>query len=437
LKVEKESLGPARGALTVEVDQTEAETELESELAKMQQESALPGFRKGKAPMSLIRKRFAKALEVDIMHKRLYDYYEQALKEAALPEPVAPPDLEIQQFETGKPLIFKATVDVQPPVELANYEGLTVVRERVEIGETEVDMQIDRLREQQAVVSDDSGPASPTSLIEADLQELDTGMLPVIGHKREAVLIDLGKGSAQMSEKLTGIKTGESRNVMVPKPKTQENEEQKFDRWQVTVKSVKRKELPEINDEFAKSLDPNLDGVAGLRVAISKNLQAEIDGMSYHRMSHLLVHQIVDNTRLDVPDSMLNNYLDKIVADVKRRAQTSGGPPLDETLVRDRYRGNALWDLRWYLIRKAVAGKEGLSVSEEDVQQELERIAAVSGKKLKIVQATYADEKKRDQLEDDLIERKVLQLLVSKAQVIDRTLSYEDFFHKPEGEHQH
>jgi trigger factor len=437
LKVEKESLGASRWALTVEVEQTEAEAELESELVKMQQEANLPGFRKGKAPLSLIRKRFAKALEVDIMRKHLFDYYEQALKEAAIPEPVAPPDIEIEQFETGKPLIFKATVDVQPPVELANYEGLTVVRERVEIGETEVDMQIERLREQQAVVSDDPGPATPTSLIEADLQELDTGMLPVIGHKREDVLIDLGKGSVHLSEKLTGIQTGESRNVMVPLQKTKENEEQKYDRWQVSVKGVKRKELPEINDEFAKSLDPNLEGITGLRDAIRKNLQAEIDGMSYHRMSHLLVHQIVDNTRLDVPDSMLNNYLDKIVADVKKRAKDSGGQPVEETIVRDRYRGNALWDLRWYLIRKAIADKEGLNVTAEDVQQELERMAAVSGKKLKIVQATYADEKKRDQLEDDLIERKVLQLLVSKAQVIDRTLSYEEFFNKPEGEHQH
>jgi trigger factor len=437
LKVEKESLGPARWALTVEVDQAEAEAELESELAKMQHESALPGFRKGKAPLSLIRQRFAKAIEVDIMQKHLYDYYEQALKEAALPEPVAPPDLEIQQFETGKPLIFKATVDVQPPVELANYEGLTVVRERVEIGEPEVDLQIDRLRENQAVISEDDGPAGPDSLIEADLQELDAGMLPVIGHKREAVLIDLGKGAPDLRGALTGIKAGESRHAMIPKPKTHDQEEQKYDRLQFSVKGVKRKELPEINDEFAKSLDPNLDGVAGLRDAIRKNLQAEIDGMSYQRMTHLLVHQIVDNTKLDVPDSMLNNYLDKIVADVKRRAQGSGGQPLEESLVRDRYRGNAMWDLRWYLIRKAVADKEGLNVTDEEVQQELERIAVLSGKKLKIVQATYAEEKKRDQLEDDLIERKVLQLLVSKARVIDRTLSYEEFFNKPEGEHQH
>lgn len=437
MKVEKEQLQTSRWALTVEVDQTQAEAELESELKKLQQETAMPGFRKGKTPMSLIRQRFAKAIEVDVMRKRLGDYYEQALKEAGIPEPVAPPDIEIQQFETGKPLIFKAVVDVQPPVELAGYEGLTVVRERVEVGETEVDEQIQRLREDQAVISDDDKPAGQDSLIEADLQELDAGMLPVIGHKREGVLIDLNRGSADLRNAIVGVKTGETRNVMVPRQPSQVHEEKKFDRLQVSVKSVKHKELPEINDEFAQSLNPELAGVAGLREAIKKNLQIEVDGLSYQRMSHLLVHQIVDNTRLDVPESMLNNYLDRIVADVKRRGQQSGSAPVDEVAVRERYRSNALWDLRWYLIRKAIADKEGLKVGEDDVQTELERIATASGKKLKMVQAMYADEKKRSQIEEDLLERKILQLLVSKARVIERTVSHEEFFTRAEGEHAH
>jgi trigger factor len=437
LKVEKEQLGTSQWALTVEVDQTQAEAELETELKKLQAESNLPGFRKGKAPLSLIRQRFAKALEADLMHKRLGDYYDQALKEAGLPDPVAPPDIEIQQFETGKPLIFKVVVEVQPPVELAGYENLTVVRERVEVGEEEVDKQIQHLREDQAVISDDENPANPDSLVEADLQELDAGMLPVIGHKREGVLIDLTRGSEDLRTALVGARAGESRNVLVPRKQASPQEEKKFDRLQVSVKSVKRKELPEINDEFAKSLSPDLEGVAGLREALKKSVQAEVDGLSYQRMAHLLVHQMVDHTRLDVPESMLNNYLDKIVADIQRRAQTSQSGPVDEPLVRDRYRSNAIWDLRWYMIRKAISEKEGLKVTEEDFQQELERMAAVSGKKIKMVQAMYSEEKKRNQLEEDLLERKVLQFLVSKARVIERDVSYDEFFTRPEGEHQH
>jgi trigger factor len=437
LKVEKEQLSTSQWALTVEVDQTQAEAELESELQRLQRESNMPGFRKGKAPLSLIRQRFAKALEVDIMRKHLFDYYDEALKDAGLPEPVAPPEIEIIQFETGQPLIFKATVDVRPPVELGNYEGLTVVHERVEVGEAEVDQQINRMREDQAVLSDDDKPAGPDSLIEADLQELDAGMVPVIGHKREGMMIDLSRGSDDLRNSLVGSRPGEVRNVMAPRLQNSPTEPKVFDRLQVTIKSIKHKELPEINDEFAKSLAPDLEGLSGLRQALRKNLQAEIDATSYQRMSHLLVHQIVDSTRLDVPESMLNNYLGRIVSDVVKRAQSSGGPPVDEALIRDRYRGNALWDLRWYLIRKAMADKEGLKITEEDVSKELERMAAASGKKLKTLQALYSDEKKRDQMEDDLLERKILQYLISKARVIDRTVTYEEFFTKPEDEHQH
>jgi trigger factor len=437
LHVEKEQLTASRWALTVEVPAEETERQLEAELVKFQREADLPGFRRGKAPLALIRKRFGKTMETDFLRKRLLDYYEQAVKTSGIPEPVAPPEIDILKFNSGEPLVFKATVDVQPPVDLADYEGLTVVREKAVISDSDVDEQIERMRERQAVIHDDPAPAGNESVVEVDLQELDSAYLPVIGRKRDGVIIDLGRSSAEIRDSLRGASAGEVRRVTTqqktPSPGEKPPEPQHF---QVTVKSVKRKELPALDEDFVKSIDPELTDLKALRETVRNYLQHEADMISFQRMSHLLVHQVVDHSRLDVPESMVKNYLDRIVADARQGAEKNG-EPFDEMLIRDQYRGRAVWNLKWYLIRKKIAEKEGLTVTEEDIQKELERLSAASGKKLKAVQAMYSDERKREQLTDDLIERKVLNLLMTKANIIEKNLSYAEFFRSENHDHVH
>lgn len=437
MKVEKEQLGAAKWCLTVEVPPEDVEIHLEEELKKLQKETQMPGFRRGKVPLSLLRSRFEKTLYLDVVRDKLSEYYGQALEEADIGDPVAAPKIDIVQLEPGRPLIIKAEVEVQPPIDLASYEGLTVVRERAEIGDKEVERQLERIRERHAIISDDSNPAGPESLLEADLQELDTGMVPLIGHKRENVTIDLSRAAPDFRDSLVGIEAGQSRNVSIIKPPTSPEEEKKYDHFQITIKSVKRKELPELNDDFARQVSDELNDIKSLREAVKKDLQRQIEAISYQRMSHLLAHQVVDNSRMDVPESMLNEYLDRLVADAREHNQESENGEFDEQYIRQHFREKAVWNLRWYLIRQKIAEEEGLQVEEEDLQKEYERIAALSGKKLKQVQAMYSLEKRRRQLEDDISERKVLQFLLSKAKVIDRTVSFEEFFARDNSSPEH
>jgi trigger factor len=436
LKVQKEPLGSARWRLNVQVEAEEVWADFDSELQKLQKETALPGFRKGKAPISILRQKFAKSVEADILRQRLFEYYGRALKEAELGESLSSPHIDLVQAEVGKSLIFNAIVETEPPIELAAYEGLTVARERVLIGDEAVKQHLDRLRERQAVLHEDPSPAGPQSLLEVDLQELDNAHLPIIGHKRENVLIDLSKSSPEFRESLLGIQPSQSRNVAVLKPPSSPNEEKKYDHFQVTVKAVKRMEMPELNDEFARSVDANLQDISQLRDAVRNMLQNEVDSIAYQRVAHLLVHQVADNSRLDVPEGMLNDYLDRLVEDASRKHQPQDGP-FDEQLYRDRSRGGAEWNLKWFLLRKKIAEKEGLQVAEEEIENEYQRLAALSRKPLKEIKTLFSQGGKRGQLEDDIIERKILQVLISKARVIDRTVSYEEFFAKTEAEHHH
>lgn len=426
----------ARWALTVEVPAEEVWSGFETELQKLQKETVLPGFRRGKVPLSILRQKFGKAVEADILHQRLGEFYGKALAEAGIGEAVSPPEISLIQAEMHESLIFKATVETEPPAELAAYEGLTVVRERVSVGDEAVDKHIERLRERQAVIHDDPSPAGAESLLEVDLQELDSARLPVIGHKREGVLIDLSRSSPELRDSLVGIKASESRNVSILKPSASPQEEKKYEHFQVNVKAVKRVELPELNDDFAKSVDAGLQDMKDLRQAVRRLLQDEVDGLSYQRVSHLLVHQVVDNTRLDVPEGMLKDYIDRLVEDARKKVQARG-EQFDEGLYRDRLRGSAVWNLKWYLTRKKIAAKEGLTVREEDLESEYERMAVASKKDIKQIKAMFAEGRRRDQLEDDLLERKVLQHLMSKARVIDRTVSYEEFFAEEEANREH
>lgn len=434
MKVQKELLGSTRWQLQVQVEAEEVWGDVEPELLKLQKETALPGFRRGKAPLSMLRQKFGKSIEADILRRRLFELYGMALKEAGLGETLSSPHIDLIQAEAGKELIFKAIVETEPPIELASYDGLTVVRERVLISDEAVDQHIERLRERQAVLHEDSSPAGPQSLLEVDLQELDSARLPVIGHKRENVLIDLSKSSPEFRESLLGIQASQSRHVAVMKPPASPNEEKKYDHFQVSVKAVKRIELPELDDEFARSVDANLQGLSQLRDAVRNMLQSEVDSIAYQRVAHLLVHQVVDNSRLDVPEGMLNDYLDRLVEDASRKHQPQDGP-FDEQLYRDRSRGGAEWNLKWYLLRKKIAEKEGLQVAEEEIESEYQRLATLSRKPLKEIKTLFSQGGKRGQLDEDIIERKILQVLISKARVIDRTVSYEEFFAKSEIAH--
>lgn len=434
MKVSKEQLSGSRWSLTVEIPAGDNKTDVENELKKLQRETTLPGFRRGKVPLSLIRQRFERSVHLDVMRSKLVEYYSVALKEADIGDPVATPEIEIVQLEPDKPLIFSAAVDVEPDIELASYDSLTVVKEIAEIGDEQVDKQIGNLQERHAVIQEQEDPAGPGSILEADVQELDAGFLPILGHKQEGVTIDLSRASEDFRNALLGVKAGESRNVTLVRPPLSPDEEKKNDFFQVSVKTVKSKELPELNDEFARQIGTDVEDLDGLRKAVHNELKRQIDAMSYQRVSHLLAHQVVDNSRLDVPQSMLKEYLDRLVEDARKSAENG---QFDEDHIRNQFKDRAVWNLKWYLIRKKLAEKEGLKVEEDDLQQEFERLATASGKKLKQIQALYTEGPRRNQLEDDLMERKILQLLISRAKVIDRTVSFEEFFAKDNSGHEH
>ncbi len=435
MKVEKEQVNPSRWSLTVEVPVEASRAEVEEELKKLQKETQMPGFRRGKVPMSIIRKRFENALYLEIFRDKLGEYYSEALKEAGIEDPVSSPKIDIVQLEAKKPLIFKAEVETKPPIELAPYDSLTVVRETAEVGDKEVDLQIQRLRERHAVIADDPGPAEAHSLLEADLQELDTGMLPIIGHKQEGVTIDLERAVPEFRDPLIGIRAGESRNVTIIRPPASPEEEKREERWQVQVKSVKRKEFPELDDDFAKLVDPEINTLEELREKIKTELKRQVDAISYQRMSHLLAHQVVDNSQVEVPERMLEEYLDRIVEDARRSEHNADNGKFDEQFIRHQYRDRAEWNIKWFLVREKIAQTEGLTIEDEDLEREYERIAAATGKNLKQVKAVYSLGDREGELRSDLLERKILQHLVSKAKVIERVIPFEEFFAKQEAEH--
>ncbi|TKJ42103.1 trigger factor [candidate division LCP-89 bacterium B3_LCP] len=434
MKVEKEHIGGTRWSLTIEVPSDDTQTEVEKELKKLQKNIDMPGFRRGRVPLSMVRQKYERSLQLDILGNKIGEYYDQAIKEADIGKPVAVPEIEIDQLEAGKPLKFKADLDVEPTIELAAYDSLTVVRQHAEIGAEQVEKQIDSLREKHAIISEDDGPATESSLLEANVQELDAGFVPIIGHKQEDVTIDLRRASDDFRQSLIGIKSGESRNVSLMRPPTSPNDNKKTDYFQVSVKSVKTLELPELNDDFAKQISNDVDDLKSLQEAVSRELTNQVEAVSHQRVTHLLAHQVVDNSHLDVPESMLKEYLDRIINDARK---SSPDNQFDEEHVRSQFRDRAVWNLKWYLIRRKIAENENLKVEDDDVQREFERQAAMSGKKVKEIQATYDDAKRRSQLDDDLLERKILNLLLSRAKIIDKTIPFDEFFSDEHNDHPH
>ncbi|MBU0517783.1 trigger factor [bacterium] len=437
MKVEKEQLDSTRWLLTVEVPFEESQDKIEAELEKMQKDAQIDGFRKGKVPMSLIRKRYAKMLQMEVIHDNLGNFYVNALKEADFGNPVSAPKIDIVQLEADKPLLFKAEVEVKPEITIAAYDSLTVVRESAEIGDTEVDLQLQRMRERNAVISESEAPADENSILEADLQELDMGHVAIIGHKQEGVTIDLAKAAPEFRDPLIGIEVGQNRTVTIIKPPISPQDEKLHEHWQVTVKTVKQKQLPELDDDFARSMGDEIKDMKDFRERVQIELKKQVDAVAFHRMAHLLAHQVVDHSKLDVPQGMLKEYLDRIVEDARKSEHNVDNGKFDEEFVRSQFQDRAVWNLKWYLLREKISEQENLNVTDEDLEREYERIAQASGKNLKQIKAAYSLEDRADRMKDDMHEQKILQHLVSKAKVVEKKVSFEEFFAKTETEHAH
>jgi trigger factor len=392
MKLEMTEVGPMKRALKIEVPADEVTRRFSRAYTELNRQVQVPGFRAGKAPLALLEKRYAKTVEEDVIRSLVPDFYDQAIKQAGInPVLVEIPPLNRVKIKKDSSFTFTATVEIKPHIELRDYKAPNPISLKPD-KRTVTDEQLDRalavLREQHARL--DAAPAG-TALAEGDYAVVDLeGFLdgaPLEGTKQEGRLHKVGsKGmllGIEIDAHLVGKKEGDLVEIHQAYPAGHPDPRVagKTARFRLAVKGIKQKKLPALDDEFAKDCGPyaSLQEIKDkLRGEMEKALKKDIED-SY---KDTILKRLAETHHFDLPDTLVERELDAIVRHkLQERQRSKATAPIgpDEAgelkQIREERREEARRRVKVGLILEAVAQKEGLSVTKEDVNNEVSRLA--------------------------------------------------------------
>jgi trigger factor len=391
MKMEVTELGPMKRALKIEVPADEVTQRFAQAYTELNRQVSIPGFRPGKAPMALLEKKYAKAVEEDVIRSLVPDYYDRAVRQAGIvPVLVEIPPLERVKIKRDSPFTFTATVEIKPKIDLRDYKAPNPISLKPD-KRTVTDEQIDRglavLREQHARL--DAAPAGH-AIGDGDYVILDLeGSLdgqPLEGTKKDGQLHKVGSNAAilglEIDRHVTGKHEGEVVTIPQPYPANHPDHRVagKTVSFVLTIKAVKQKMLPALDDEFAKDCGPytSLQEIKDrLQSEMEKALKKEIE----ETYKDTILKRLVETHHFDLPETLIERELEAIVRQQVQQQQRRGGADPSAVTqdnlkkVRDDNRQEAERRVKIGLILEAIAEKEGLSVTQDDINGEITRLA--------------------------------------------------------------
>ncbi|WP_044736397.1 trigger factor [Geobacillus kaustophilus] len=426
MSVKWEKLEGNEGVLTVEVDAEKVNEGLDAAFKKVVKNITLPGFRKGKVPRVLFEKRFGvEALYQDALDILLPEAYAKAVEEAGI-EPVSLPEIDIEQMEKGKSLIFKAKVTIKPEVKLGQYKGLEVEKMDATVTDEDVENELKRLQENYAeLVVKEDGTVENGNTAVIDFEGFVDGE-PFEGGKAENYSLEIGSGTfiPGFEEQLVGMKAGEEMEIQVTFPEEYHAKQLagKPATFKVKVHEVKAKQLPALDDEFAKDVDEEVETLDELKAKIRARLEEAKKNEAETALRNAVVEKAAANAEMDIPEVMIKNETDRMLREFDQRLQMQGlnlqlyyqFSGQDEAALREQMREDAEKRVRAALTLEAIAKAENIEVTDEEVNEELEKMAEaykLSVDKLKELLGSL------DGVKEDLKWRKTVDFLVEHSKV--------------------
>lgn len=426
MKVNAEKIDKHITVLEIEVDTVEVNKAFDRAFQKLSQKVNIPGFRKGKAPRKIIETRVGKeAVKEEALDVALPESYNAALKEVNI-EPVDRPKIDIVQMEENKPLIYKATVTGKPEVKLGDYKGIKVEKPVHSITDEMVQEQLSNLQQRHAKVVVSEG------------KELNTGDFAILdfegfvdgeafeGGKAESYPLEIGSGTfiPGFEEQLLGAKAGEERTVKVTFP-----EEYlapalagKDAEFKVTVKDVKRKELPALDDDFAKEAS-EFATIEELKADVRNKLEKTAADRSQREYNDNVMKKVLENAETDIPVVMTEQRAVKMLSEFKMGLDQRGLSMEDylehaKTTIpalKESYREAAKEAVKRDLVLEAIAKAENIEAANEDVQIEIERIAALYKTTPKAVLDILVSQQRFNDVRYNVLLNKTFQFIVDQV----------------------
>jgi len=400
--------------LDIELPKDKVEAEFDSTYKKYQSKAKISGFRPGKAPLEVVKSHYKEQIFGDVLESLLVRGYQEALDQTQL-RPIGSPVVKDIQFEPGLPLKFTAEVEVQPEITVKDYKGIPLVKKVEEVKDEQVDQTIEYLREKNAELRPVEREAQEKDIVIVDFEESFPENNQIKKEKFENQMLELSEKTLlkDFLTNLVGLKIGEEKNFEITYPDNYPNPQlagQKVS-YRVKVKEIKEKILPFLNDDFAKTVG-NFQTLLELRLKVRENIQKSLEQETEKELKNELAAKIVEKNDFTVPEVMLNSYLDYVVQEVKRRH-----PEADEKEIRERNKAGGLARIKWEFIFHQIARQEKIQASQADLDERIKQFASAYNLAEDQARQYLSSEKRIRDLQDSIIEEKVLDFLLKEAKI--------------------
>ncbi|SFR08898.1 trigger factor [Desulfoscipio geothermicus] len=445
MKATAERLENNTVVLDVEVDAEQLDKAMDQAYRKLVKKVSVPGFRKGKTPRMVFENFVGKeTLYNEAIELVVPEAYMQAVSETGV-EPVSQPQLELEQLEEGKPVKFKATVRVKPDVNLGRYLGLQVTKPKVEVTEQDVENELKKLQERHAQL---------INLEEGAVENGDIAIIDFVG-KKDGVEFEGGKGTDYhleigsntfvpgFEDQLIGVTVGETRDIAVTFPDDYPNDDLKGQDavFTVTVKGIKRKQQAALDDEFAKDVS-EFDTLEEFKADLLNKLKEAAEQRAKQQVMNQAVQKAVENAEVDIPEEMVDTRVAEMVENMERRLMAQGLNMenylkyTDSTLddLKNNLRDDARRGVKTTLVLEAVANKENIEVSDEDLEKEIASMAENYQQDPAVLRKILEGQNQIEYIRDSLKQQKAIEFIAQAAEQVEEDAGQEEDTNPPAAE---
>ena len=425
MSVQVEKLEKSMAKLTITVEAAKFDAAVDSAYQKNKGKIALPGFRKGKAPRAMIEKMYGTGVFFeDAANELIPEAYETAAKESEL-EIVAQPEIEVTQMDKGTDFIFTATVAIKPEVTLGDYKGIEVEKKEAEVSEEEITAEIDKAREANSrliTIEDRATEDGDTVII--DFDGYVDGKQFEGGYAEDYTLV-LGSHSFidNFEDQLVGKNLGEDVEVNVTFPEEYHVDELKGKPalFKVKIKEIQKKELPELDDDFAQDVS-DFDTLDEYKADVEKKILENKENQIKREQEDQIIEKIIENAQMEIPQQMIAGQTRQMTQEFAQRLQSQGlsleqymqFTGLTPQKMMEDLEPQALKRIQSRLVLEAVVAAENIEASDEEIDKELENMASMYQMEIDKLKELIGDDEKK-QIGMDLAVQKAVEFVVKEA----------------------
>ena len=409
--------------LTFNIEAEKFEEAMKKVYAKTAKYFTIPGFRKGKAPMQLVERQYGSAIFYeDAFNELVPDIYDEAIKENKV-EAVSKPNIDIVQIEKGKELIFTATVETKPEVELGKYKGIEIKKIEYTTSDKDIEHELGHLAERNArLVTVEDRPVEKGDIATIDFVGSVDGV-EFEGGKAENHELEIGSNTfiPGFEDQVIGIKIGEEKDIKVKFPDDYFSKDLagKDAVFKVKVNAIQKKELPKIDDDFAKDVS-EFETLDELKNSIKEKLDTENSNKAKYETEEEAIKAVCDNTKIDIPNGMIEMEIDAMIRDLETRLSYQGlnlhqyvqMMGTSEENIRNNYKEQAEKSVKSRLVLEAVVKAEKIEVTPEEITDKIKEMAKQYGRK---EEDLLNNEQLKEYIEENLKTEKAIEFVVKNA----------------------